>query len=297
MALGTSLLHAKGAVGLSRISAISDEIANTPEDALAFARQYGLKWLELRGVPGTQDEYAFLGEADARRHAASFKAAGVGVSFLDSSLLKFGLPGTEPVRRRQEKPEVRAKRLAEEQQKFEHRMDDLKTALRNCQILGVRGLRVFTFHRVADAHALYPRIAEILGEMTAVAEKAKVRLLIENEPSCNVATCAEMQKFLNLVPSRYLGVCWDAYNGTYFKEPPYPDGYALLPKDRIGNVQIKGKSVLPGPERLDWKTIFETMHRDGYRGHFGLETHLSAGGELIAQSHASIKAILQVVGS
>ena len=34
-----------------RISAITDEIAKSPEEALAFAKQYGLQWLELREIP------------------------------------------------------------------------------------------------------------------------------------------------------------------------------------------------------------------------------------------------------
>src|SRR5258708_28083140 len=41
----------------SRISAISDEIARSPEDAIAFAKQYKIEWLALRPVPGAQTPY------------------------------------------------------------------------------------------------------------------------------------------------------------------------------------------------------------------------------------------------
>ena len=35
----------------SRISAITDEVARSPADAIAFAHEFGLQWLSLRDVP------------------------------------------------------------------------------------------------------------------------------------------------------------------------------------------------------------------------------------------------------
>src|SRR3954462_13929505 len=42
----------KSRIDRSRISAISDEIAMSPEESIAFAHHFGLQWLELRDVPG-----------------------------------------------------------------------------------------------------------------------------------------------------------------------------------------------------------------------------------------------------
>ena len=47
----------------------------------------------------------------------------------------------------------------------------------------------------------------------------------------------------------------------------------MLPKKRIGNVQIKGKSLLPTYTPMDWRGIFDTLIKDGYKGQVGLETH------------------------
>ena len=88
----------------SRISAISDEIARTPAAAIAFLKQYNLQWVELRGVPDSRKEYSFLPEEETRKAAAEFQEAGIRVSFLNASLLKFAWPGTEPARRRPETP-------------------------------------------------------------------------------------------------------------------------------------------------------------------------------------------------
>jgi sugar phosphate isomerase/epimerase len=229
-----------------------------------------------------------------RGAAREFAQNGIRISYLDASLLKFGLPGTEPVRRTPENEAARARRLQREGAQFERRMEDLTKAIRAAKILGTDKIRVFTFTRVAEPMKLLPRVAEILEPMAALAGKEKVRLLVENEGSCNVATCSELAELMKLVPSKWLGINWDALGGAY-REVPFPDGYRLLPKSRVGNVHIKGRSVLDYPERLDWAAIFKALAQDGFRGCCGLETHIF-GATQIEMSHASMKEILRIVG-
>lgn len=296
LALPALALRVGRSIDRSRISAITDEIAPTPGEAIRFAQQYGLKWVELRAVPGSKTYYQFLSDDELRAAARELADAGLRVSFLNTGLLKFPMPGTEPVRFRNETPEARAKRLARDQAEFDRRMEDLRKAIRAAHILGTDKIRIFTFTRVADPMALLPRIAEILEPMVAVAERENVRLLVENEGSCNVATCAELAALMKMLPSKHLGINWDALNGAAHGEKPFPDGYQLLPKERIGNVQIKGRSVLQGPQWLDWAAIFQAMARDGYEGCFGLETHIF-GPELFQKSHECMREILRIVDS
>ena len=292
--LGAPALFAKQRFDRGRISAITDEIARTPAGAIAFVRQYGLQWVELRGVPGGRESYAFLPEAELRSAAREFAGNGIGVSFLNTPLLKFTLPGTVPARRRPESEEERVRRAARDAEMFERRMEDLRKAIRAAQILGADKVRVFTFHRVEEPRKLLPRVAGILSEMAAVAEKEKIHLLVENEGSCNVATCAELKTLMDLVPSKWIGINWDALNGTSQKEVPFPDGYRLLPKQRIGNVQIKGRSLLEEAQRLDWAAIFKALVKDSYSGCAGLETHIF-GEKQIQASHDSMLEILRIV--
>ncbi len=174
-------------------------------------------------------------------------------------------------------------------------MDDLNRAIRCAQIMGCDKVRVFTGTRVADPPAVYGRIAETIGgEMALVAEREKVYLLIENEVSQNVATSAELAEILRLIPSKWVGMNWDPHN-AYGKETSYPDGYALLPKRRILNVQVKGKGVMPSsPEKEDWKAIMQALDKDGYKGRIGLETHIFDG-TLIAAAHTSMEEIMRIV--
>jgi L-ribulose-5-phosphate 3-epimerase len=288
-------LLGKSRVDKSRIGIITDECAKSPAEAIAFAKKFGLRWFELRNVPGARKEYYTIPEEELRAAAKEFSANGVKVSFLNTGMLKFGLYDTEPARKRQETAEQRAKRQAGERQRFDRRMEDLQKAIRAAHILGTDKVRIFTFTRVAEPAKLFPRLAEILGPMALAAEKEKVKLLIENEGSCNVGTCAELAAMMKLVSSKGLGINWDAMNGLAFKETPFPDGYKLLPNKRIHNVQIKGRSVQPGPQRLDWAAIFETMTKDGYKGQFGLETHIFDE-RAIEHSHECMAEIMRIVG-
>lgn len=282
-------------IGRSRISAISDEIADSPANAIAFDKQYGLQWLELRSVPGNKREnYFYMPEPELREAARQFAGNGIRISFLNTNLLKFGLPGTEPVSKKPETADERAKRQASEQAAFARRMDDLAKCIRSAHILDCKLVRVFTFKRVQEPEALLPRVADIIGEMSKLAQKEGVHLVIENETSCNVAKCSEVAAILKMLPSPVIAHNWDVLNGYNMHETPYPDGYALLPKHRILNVQIKGKSVLDYPEHLDWRPIFHALERDGYQGCCGLETHIF-GPTQIQASHASMREILRLV--
>jgi sugar phosphate isomerase/epimerase len=284
-------------VGRSRISALTDEIARTPQAAIEFLKQYGLRLAELREVPGGKGAYdEGLSEAQLRAAAKELQDAGIKVSFLDARSMKYFLPGTKSPRRRPESDEARAKRVAAEGAAFERRMDHIRKAIDAAKILGTDKVRVFAFGRVAEPLALLPRIVQVLEPMVELAAKEKIQLLVENEASCNVATAAELAALMKLMPSKWIGVNWDITNGMGLKEAPFPDGYNLLPKNRIGNVHIKGRSVLDYPERQNWRAIFDAMTKDGYTGNFGLETHILGDGRMQA-SHDAMKEILRILES
>jgi len=294
-ALLAPVLHARTVIDKSHISAITDEIGLSTDDAIAFAHKYGLQWVELRNEPSLRKEYFTLPEAQVKADALRFQREGLKISFINTSLLKFAWPGTEPRRTRPETPEAREKRLTTEKERWDRRMDDLHKALECAHIMGCDKVRVFTGNRLDEPASLYPRIAEVLGEMALTAEREKVYLLIENEMSQNVGTAAELAAVLKLIPSKWVGCNWDPHN-AYGREAAFPDGYNAVPKNRLLNIQIKAKGVMPSsPEKEDWKAIFEALERDGYKHKIGLETHIFDG-TLIAAAHTSMDEILHIVG-
>jgi len=281
-------------IGWDRLSILTDETAKSPAEAIAFAKQYNIKWVELRGVPGGGGTYAFLPEERVRETAKELKDAGLKVSFLNTPMLKFQMPGTEYFRPRNESEEAKAKRAARDAAANERRMEDLNKAIRAAEILGVRMIRVFTYNRVADVESILPKVAAVLDELGAVAHKAGMELLIENEASQNVATSAELKRILELVKSPAIGINWDPVNEIHREGAPWPEGYALLPKKKLKNVQTKAESLILGKVMLPWGDILAKLAADGYKGHVGLETHVFDG-TLLEKAHLCVAKLKEIM--
>jgi sugar phosphate isomerase/epimerase len=252
------LSAARSHITKARVSAITDEIGRTQADAIAFAKMYGLQWVELRTVPETKQEFATLSGPELKGHAAQLAAGKLKVSLLKTSLLKFPWPVLSP---------------DGDRKRWDRRKDDLARALAAAQVLGVNKVRVFTGARVANPETAYPKIVQTMQELIPLAEDAKVRLLIENEPSQNIGTCAELKAIMELLPSKSIGFNWDAQNALALHEIPWPGGYAQLPKTRMLNAQVKAEGLLDnGAGSLNWRAILDAMQRDGFAGEISLAT-------------------------
>ena len=281
----------------SRLSAITDEVSRSQAESIEFAHQYGMQCLSLRDIPvplgAKKTPYYSLGPEAMQQAAREFREAGIRIAFLDTPFLKFGLPGTEPVRSKPEDPAAREKRLDREQEQFDSRLDDLRQGIRASHVFDCPLVRIFTFTRVAEPESTFPRLAEIIGEMAAIAEKDGVKLLIENETTQNAGTSAETAKLLKMLPGN-VGVNWDSLNSLELGEKSYPDGYESLPKDRVWNVHVKGKSLLDYPQHQDWPAILSALDRDGFPGSLELETHIF-GEQQVPASHESMKEMIRLV--
>jgi len=271
-------------IDVSRLSAITDEIAPDQAGSIAFAQQYGLKWLELRSKREIKKEYFQLPVEQLKADAQAFRDGGVGISFLNTSMLKFAIPGVETINPRHMASAAR----------YEKRQQELDKSIEAAHILGTSKVRIFTYFRAKDQTGMMQRIADDIGPLAARAKKEGIELLIENENACNVASCGELVELLKLIPDKNVGINWDPFNAENTKEKAFPDGYQMLPKKRIGNVQIKGKSLLPAYTPMDWRGIFGTLIKDGYKGQVGLETHIF-GETQIQMSHECMKELVRMV--
>ena len=281
----------------SRVSAISDEVSRSPAEAIDFAHQFGLECLSLRDIPAPlgaeKIPYYSLPPDKMQQVAREFKEAGIRIAFLDTPFLKFDLPGTEPKRSKPEDSATRERRLAKDQALFDSRLEDLRQGIRASHTFECPLVRIFTFTRVAEPESVFARIADIIGEMSAIAEKEGVKLLIENETTQNAGTSVETANLLKLLPAN-VGINWDSLNALPLGEKPYPDGYEAVPKDRVWNVHVKGKSLLDYPEHQDWPALLNALDRDGFPGSLELETHIF-GEQQIEGSRASMKEILRLL--
>jgi sugar phosphate isomerase/epimerase len=294
-----------------RLGVISDELSQDFEEALKIMKGYGLRWVEIRTVWKTYNTEA--SPEQIQRLKDLIQQYDFRVSALDTALYKCDLPGT--------------KNIVGEKDAYPYsgQMDLLKRALDRAHALGVDKVRIFAFWRVADPEAHFPRIATELARAAEVAGKAGVRLVLEDEGSCNVGCAGELAQMLRLVPDPNLGVNWDVGNGYWHGEVSFPTGYALLDRKRIWHVHLKDvrcggpgtgqqkseawrlkggqaretsdcHTALVGEGQVDLRGQLRALLRDGYQGTMSLEPEYEAAGVPHREAtRRSLEALLKIM--
>jgi L-ribulose-5-phosphate 3-epimerase len=277
-----------------KLGAISDGFSQDFEEALKIMKGYGLSWVEIRKVFGVYNTEATT--AQIQRLKDLLEKYQFRVSVIDSALYKCALPGT--VSARGEKDSY----------PYAEQMELLKRALDRAHALGADKIRGFTFWRVAEPGKLSERIAGELGKAAEVANRAGIRLVIENEESCNAATGHELAGILAIAPAPNLGANWDVGNGYWAGEVSYPDGYNALDKKRIWHMHLKGVAcgtefkhcteTLAGQGQNDLVGQFRALVRDGYQETMSLECEFETPGLThLETTKRSLEGLLRVTAT
>jgi L-ribulose-5-phosphate 3-epimerase len=186
----------------------------------------------------------------------------------------------------------------------------LDRSIRLAKTFGTPLIRCFDFWRLEDPSPFRAAINDKLRQATEKAGKQGLSLVLENEMACNTATGPEAAKVLDAIQSPHFLLNWDPGNAVAAGEAsPYPDGYALLPKNRIGHCHCKSTVRKPdgkygwapvGQGLVDWVGQFRALKKDGYRHAVSLETHWRGGGtpeESTKISMAGMKDCLRKAGA
>jgi L-ribulose-5-phosphate 3-epimerase len=287
-----------GATDVNRfkLGVITDEITQNFEQAIEWVKGFGLEWVELRFVWG---KYVTDFTADDVSRAKDLLAKhGMKVSVLDSPYFKTLLPGTES-KFAEGKPDPL-------QSDFSEQNALLERAIARAKEFGTDKVRIFSFLRVAEPKTVFDRVAKELERTAALAQREGIRIVVENEFSCNVATGAESAAMLNAVKSPALGLNWDPGNAYDAGETPFPNGYEQLDKARMWHMHLKdaapsakaGQSQwMPiGSGKIDYAGQFRALIQDGYQGTMSLETHyLNAAKNKEASSRESMEGLLKLI--
>jgi len=283
---------------------ITDEVDRDLRPALEFASELGIRQVELRSVDG---QYCFRHDQRKLREVrALLRKHGIRVALLSTPALKCTLPGSEltPQARREVQAAQSTFPVPDERQ-FPQQMDFLRQAMAAAGILETDRLRIFSYWRVEDREKERGRILEGIQRAVEAAEKEKIRLCIENEQTCNLASCAETAEALERIRSPYLGMVWDVVNGAATGENPYPEGFDRLDKKRIWHMHIKDDRLDPqtgrrqicavGDGRTRYREIFTALGQAGYTGAVSMETHFSINGSKAAASRRSMEGLLRAI--
>lgn len=85
MLIATLPLSAKSHISKASVSAITDEVGASHDEAMDFVKHYNLQWVELRNIPGTQKEFATLSGPQLKGALAELRAAKLKVSLLHTA--------------------------------------------------------------------------------------------------------------------------------------------------------------------------------------------------------------------
>jgi L-ribulose-5-phosphate 3-epimerase len=283
-----------------RIAVINDEISQDFGHACEVAsREFGMGWIELRSM--WKKNIVALDEKEVAEAKRLLEKYQLKVTDIASPLFKVDWPGA-PKSKFSEDKSFGANFSLQQQDEV------LERAIAVAKALSTDRVRCFDFWRLADQAPYRAAINDKLRDAAMRCEKNGIILVLENEPSCNTATAAEAAKVLSAVETPALMLNWDPGNAAASGETPFPDGYHLLPKDRIGHCHCKD-AVKKGSHYdwapmgggvIDWAGQYRALQRDGYHFAVSLETHWNGGGspeECSRKSWAGMKQLLTQAGA
>jgi len=283
------------------IAVINDEISQDFGHACEVAaQQFGMGYIELRSM--WNKNVVALDEKELAEAVRLIKKNNLQVTDIASPLFKVDWPNAPESKFSEKRDQFNSSFTYSQQDEV------LERSIALAKEFGTDRVRCFDFWRLEDQAPFRQAMNEKLQGAAEICGKNGLTLVLENEHACNTATGAEAAKVLAGVPSRHFMLNWDPGNAARRGEIPYPDAYALLPKERIGHchckdVVRKGADydwAAMGKGSIDWVGQFRALKRDGYRHAVSLETHWRGAGTAEAssvQSWAGMKEALQKAGA
>ena len=276
-----------------RLAVINDEITQDFEKACQIVSgDFGLHWIELRSMWNKN-----VTELDAKQIEDTRKLLHeqkLQVTDIASPLFKTDWPGAPRSSQSETRDQFHADFDAGAQEKL------LEHCISLCKAFNTDRIRCFDYWRLDDQR---PYRAAINAKIRLAAErcaKDNIILLLENEMSCNTATGAEAAEVLKVIPNQNFMLNWDPGNAAAIASTPYPTGYQLLPRDRIGHCHCKDVVrkhdneydwAPVGSGIVDWVGQLQALQRDGFRYGLSLETHWRGAGTPEASTRASMNGL------
>jgi sugar phosphate isomerase/epimerase len=300
---------ARGAAALPRlksqfrVAVISDEITQDFDHACAIAaNEFGMEWVEIRGLWNKNILNLSATEiAEAQRILARYDLR---VTDIGSPLFKVDWPGAPTSKFSPKRDQFSADFTYEQQPEVLAKCIEMAKAFKTDRVRG------FDFWRLDDQAPHREAINAKLREAAETLGKQGLTFILENEFACNTATGAESAKVLAAVTTPHFMLNWDPGNAAARGEVPFPDGYRLIPKNRIGHCHCKDAIAKSGGDGTEWAAVgkgfidwtgqFKALKDAGYKHAVSLETHWHGAAtpeESSRQSWAGMKIALQKAGA
>lgn len=184
------------------ISAFADEASSKLEKQIAALERNGIGYIEPRNISGCLTKKT---DEELTEIAHALEAAGIKVASYGSPMGKIGIDDD-----------------------FDHHMEKFERALRVCEILGTKRMRMFSFYLTPDRfEECRDEVMRRLTVMLDAAEARGITLCHENEAEIYGQNPAEIRDLLTTLPR--LGGIFDAANYVTCDQDPIEGIEATLP--------------------------------------------------------------------
>lgn len=247
-----------------KIAILTDEVSQELDAVIRFAKDLQLDGIEVRSLFGRA--FKDLSKSDLTDIAKAAKDAGLAIAGAASPVFKCDLDSDTEI--------------------ADH-VDLFKRSVEAAQLLGTDIVRVFAFLRRSHPATSddLKRAASHFPKLLEVVRGTGIRVGLENEASCVVATGAETKEFLSYLPEDpQLTVVWDPCNVLYVAgtNDPVKDDFPMI-ADRVGHVHFKDakrENGQPAPTclefgkgEIDFPAQLSMLKSRGYNSWITLETH------------------------
>ena len=246
-----------------KISFITDEVTQSLEEAIAFARKHRMQGVELRSVEGLTLEQA--DRETLKGWKKQLDAAHLCVSNLATSFFKCDLT----------------------RENVENEIKKLELLCDAADILECHTLRGFSFFASPEHACSMEKLESCFSEPLEILARRQKILLLEADPSVNITNHTGLRDLLDRLACPQLGAVYDPGNDIYDPagEKPYPDGYLAVQKyirhihikDACRNSRGEIECVCVGRGEVDYSGLMEAVVRSGYSGWLSLEPHYRKG--------------------
>jgi L-ribulose-5-phosphate 3-epimerase len=292
-----------------RLSLVLEEVGDDFERALAVSKELGIQEVEFGSLWGQRIDLAPMDVlVRAKRLLDRYEMHVQVVAGPTFKIVYLGSVSLEHI---------------EQEPHFQEHLQMLTGQLTAACFFDAPLARIFSFRREgmvamgnpSPRHAqggafpeeMQEKVARALNLACQEAEKARVKLAMENVRSCWGNTGHNSALILERVNSPWLSVIWDPANGFVSGEAnAYPAGYAAV-KPTISHVHLKDAVVEDETSgRIRWERIGDgdvgleaqmaALQADGYSGCVSIETHWSPpGGNKEANTRRTYEGLIEIL--
>lgn len=238
-----------------QLAIVSDELKLPQQEAFRHIHDWGIRYVELRGLTGGR-----IPDGDVDEVQRLVESFGMTVTSLSPGVFKCP-PDTVSI---------------------DEHLDRLDQTIRVCEKLAVQQIIVFPIQNPDQTTGDGQPTSLVVDAFREAGRRASdhgIRLAIENEPEYTAVTARGLASLIDAIAMQNVGANWDPGN-AYPWDPEIDDAIGIL-RDRVFNVHVKDTWVR-GEKRgfdsvgngdIDWKRQVDQLSKRDYEGYIVVETH------------------------